>query len=361
MPMSADLARPGLDNLDGLAVDLDRAGHADQRAEQGEQQLALALTVEAAETDDLAGPDFEIDAVELPGPGEVVERAAPVRRRASAPQRREHALVFAADHHLDDGVVALGSGVERRDVATVAEDRALVGKLGDLVHAMRNIDDREAIGPELLQHPEDLGHVRRGQRRGRLVEDQDLGIARQRLGDFHHLPPRQRQVAYRRQRMNVLGANPGQRLLGEPPLCGLVDQSEALGRMGDGDVVGDREVRQQRQFLEDAGDAGVVRRRRGGERYRLSIEDDAARIGLHDAGENLDQRRLAGTVLAEKRMDFAAVALETEHPQARVRRRSVWICLHAQQWRRAASHRFPPPPKKKGAAGNDYHPRRPLS
>ena len=53
------------------AVDADFPAHAAQHAEEGEQQLALALAVEPAEAHDLAPADREGDAAQLVPPGEV--------------------------------------------------------------------------------------------------------------------------------------------------------------------------------------------------------------------------------------------------------------------------------------------------
>ena len=155
--------------------------------------------------------------------------------------RRKDVAVFAADHQLDDLVVGLGAGLVGRDVAAVAEHRALVGELGDLVHAVRDVEQRQALRAQPLQHGEDLGDVGGGQRRGRLVEDQDARLARQRLGDLDHLPARQRQVLDQRQRMDVLGAGARQRLLGDAALRarGRSGRS-AVGGLRDDDVVGDR-------------------------------------------------------------------------------------------------------------------------
>ena len=50
-----------------------------------------------------------------------------------------------------------------------------------------------------------------------------------------------------------------------------------------------------------------------------SIED-LALVGRDDARENVHQGRLAGAVLAEQRMDFAAPQIEIDAPQ-RLRRR----------------------------------------
>ena len=45
---------------------------------------------------------------------------------------------------------------------------------------------------------------------------------------------------------------------------------------------------------------------------RTPREQDLAGIGLVHAGKDLDQRRLAGAVLAEKRMDLAAADVEID-------------------------------------------------
>ena len=80
----------------------------------------------------------------------------------------------------------------------------------------------------------------------------------------------------------------------------------------DEDVLGDREVGEQRRLLVDDRDAGGAGVRGAGEHElrgrRPSIS--APRVGLMDAAEDLDERRLAGAVLADERVDLAAVQLE---------------------------------------------------
>ena len=68
MPIVLRLGAPGVGQFYRLAIDLDGAGHANQRAEQGEQELALALAIKAAKTHDLTRLDVEIDVVQLAGP-----------------------------------------------------------------------------------------------------------------------------------------------------------------------------------------------------------------------------------------------------------------------------------------------------
>jgi hypothetical protein len=57
-------------------------------------------------------------------------------------------------------------------------------------------------------------------------------------------------------------AGPRQRFLGLAPLRPPIDQSEATRRIADGDVVGHRQIGDEREFLEDAGNAGRVCRGR---------------------------------------------------------------------------------------------------
>ncbi len=174
-------------------------------------------------------------------------------------------LELPADHHLDDLVVGLRPREIGRDIGAVAKDGAVVGEFGDLMHPMRDVEEREPLVAQSLQDHEHLGDVRRGQRRRRLVENEDTRVARQRLGDLDHLPARQRQIPDERHRVDVRRAGALERLLGDAPLRAPVDQAEALRRIADGDVVGDREIGDERQLLEDADDAGAVG---GGRRVR---------------------------------------------------------------------------------------------
>jgi hypothetical protein len=219
-------------------------------------------------------------------------------------------LDVPADHHRHRLGVAARAGGERRDVTAVAKHRAVVGERRDLVHAVRDVDDREALVAQPVQQREHALDVGGRQRRGRLVEDQDLRLARQRLGDLDHLPAREREARDRRQRVDALRAGPRQRGFGDPTLRAAIDQAAPARRVGDADVVGDAEVGHQRQLLEDARDAGSDRFLRVQEAALAAFEHDAALVGLHHAGHDLDQGRLAGAVLAEQGVDVPGRAGE---------------------------------------------------
>ena len=58
----------------------------------------------------------------------------------------------------------------------------------------------------------------------------------------------------------------------------------------------------------------IARAARGfGMLHRRAVEADLALVGVQDAVDHLDQRRLAGAVLAEQRVDLAG-----RHPEADV-------------------------------------------
>jgi hypothetical protein len=100
---------------------------------------------------------------------------------------------------------------------------------------------------------------------------------------------------------------------------GAVDAAQAApGLAADEEVLGDGEVAEERGFLVDDGDPG----RDGGggivERDRRTVHFDVSGVGTVEAGEDLDQCRLAGPVLPHQcmrfaRMDFQAGAAQGAH------------------------------------------------
>jgi hypothetical protein len=75
-------------------------------------------------------------------------------------------------------------------------------------------------------------------------------------------------------------------------------------------IVGDREIGHQRQLLEHDGDAEPARPGDVADRDRRAVDADLAGVGPVDAGENLGERRLARTVLAQERVDLSGSELQ---------------------------------------------------
>ena len=94
-----------------------------------------------------------------------------------------------------------------------------------------------------------------GERGSRLIEDEDLRLAGQRLGDFDHLTARQGKFTHGRGGVDVFCAGAGQCLKRQFALGLAVDQPIARRRICRNDVVGHSEIGNERQFLEDADNA----------------------------------------------------------------------------------------------------------
>src|SRR5205085_5473879 len=103
-----------------LAVDRDRPSDTGQGTEQRQQEVALALAVEPAEPDDLAGPHLEVDVLEAPGPRQIRHLQRRWLGRLLGWTRREHALHVAPDRALDGLAPALAARGAVADVAAVA-------------------------------------------------------------------------------------------------------------------------------------------------------------------------------------------------------------------------------------------------
>ena len=149
--------------------------------------------------------------------------------------------------------------VELADRCAVAQHHDAVGALLDLVEPVRDEDDRDAARLEVGDRPRSSRSVSVSVRlRGRLVHDDDARVERQRLGDLHHLPLRDRQIGDRRVGREV-DAEPVQQRRDARAQRLAVDQPQrpAPARLAaDEDIGGDVEIVEQVEFLMDEGDAG---------------------------------------------------------------------------------------------------------
>src|SRR4029079_13216757 len=76
------------------------------------------------------------------------------------------------------------------------------------------------------------------------------------------------------------------------------------------DVVRDAEFRNERKLLIDDADTAAPDGERIGLRKPRAAEQHFAGVRLDRARENLEERRLAGAVLADQRVDFTGRELE---------------------------------------------------
>ena len=148
-----------------------------------------------AKPDDLARADREADVLERARPGQAGHLQEDVADRALDPREQRD----GAPDHVPDQVRGRELGRRSGDhVAAVAQHGRLVAQLEDLVEAMADEQDRDAAIAEPADDREETRDLVRRQRCGRLVEDQDAGVERQRPGDLDQLLVGHRQAADQR-------------------------------------------------------------------------------------------------------------------------------------------------------------------
>ena len=94
---------------------------------------------------------------------------------------------LAPDHQPDELLLRHLRRLADAGDAAILHDRHPVGDLEDLGHAVRDIDDRNPLRGEAPDGAEKMAALVDGQRRGRLVEDEQLQLVREALGDLDHL------------------------------------------------------------------------------------------------------------------------------------------------------------------------------
>ncbi len=169
--------------------------------------------------------------------------------------------------------------------------------MGDQDHGL-------ALAAQRAQHGEQLVGLLRRQHAGRLVEDQDLGAAIERLQDLDPLLQPDRQVVD--QRVGIDRQPVGLREIGQRPARrreAVAQQRALLG--AEHDVLQHAEIVDQHEVLVHHADPGLDRILGGADSAVLAVDADLARIGVVVAVEDAHQRRLAGAVLADDAVDRA--------------------------------------------------------
>ena len=300
--MPAVIAADGLAKVTALPVQRHGAAIRLVDAEQHPGDLGAAGADESGEAEDLALADREADVAEDPDPGQPVDLEQDVTDRRLELREERHGT---ADHVPHEGGRGQPAGRGRDDVAAVAEDRRDVAQLEHLVETMAHEQHRHAAGPQAPHDREQPLDLVRGEGRGRLVEDQHAGLDRQRLRDLDQLLIGHRQATDRRagveMDVELLEQRLGRASRGAP----VEDPEPPRRSVADEDVLGDRQVREEARLLVD--DRDTERPGVGGpvDLRRLAIQKDRPAVGLVDAGQDLDQRALAGAVLADQGVDLA--------------------------------------------------------
>ena len=178
--------------------------------------------------------------------------------------------------------------------------------------------------PEFLDPPhevEDLAHLGDGERHRRLVEHDQVGVVVHRPADRDALPLAAREVGDRRVDADSDAAE-ADRLLQDPVgdrlLLADVDEAPAVGDLPpDEEVAPERLLLGERLVLVDGLDRQVVRHpdRVVGKVELAVAHEDPPRGRRQHPGQHLDQRRLAGTVVADQPDDLVLPHREVDVPQ----------------------------------------------
>jgi hypothetical protein len=159
---------------------------------------------------------------------------------------------------------------------------------------------------QLAQRPEQPLDLDRRQHRGRLVEDQHLGAARELAHDLRALAHRDRQRVDHRARIDrEPDVAPDRRELRRRRR--ELEQPAALAP--EHRVLDDAQAADQRAVLLHHADAALARPRRrvARELDRRAADRELAGVGAHQPEHDLEQGRFSGPVLADDRVDRPAL------------------------------------------------------
>ena len=125
-------------------------------------------------------------------------------------------------------------------------------------------------------------------------------------------PPERPATVWRTERIVVTDRSASV-LAARASIVDLVEPAQAVELLAaEEHVLDDVEVVGQREVLVDDLDAEVGRVLRAVDRDGLAVEEDLALVDRVDAGDALDQRRLAGAVVADEGHDLAGRDVEVD-------------------------------------------------
>ena len=293
----------------------DLAGGHRRQSGDGLDKLGLAIALDAGDADNLAAMNAQIDIGKTGVPG-AVEQADPgksqhgVARRGVAAIDRE--AYRSANHHLGEVRLGKAGRVALPDNPPLAQHADPVGDLENFVKLVGDEDNALAGIAERPHDGEELLDLLRGQDRGRLIEDQNIGRPEENLQNFHPLLDSNRQTLdqlvgrhlHAVARVDVLNLCPRRR---------EIQKIGALCRLDAEDhILDDAEHRHQHEMLmhhaDPAGDAVAG----AGERHRLAINEDVAGIGAVEPGQDVHQGGFAGPVLTKKAKHLAGADVQVD-------------------------------------------------
>src|SRR4051812_13714873 len=226
-----------------------------------------------------------------------------------------------AGHRPDDVLHRHLAAPEPRHALAEAQHLDAVGDLEDLGHVVADEHDREAALAHAEDEVEDVARLHDAERGGRLVHEDDLARPRHRAADRDALALAAGHRRDRRGRVLQADAEALERLVGAAVHRGVVEEAELAEQPAARDLAAEEQVcrrvelGREREVLVDGLDPERARLERRADRHLAALEEDLARVRRLHAGERLDERRLAGAVVAAERHDLSRVDGEARAAQ----------------------------------------------
>ncbi len=259
--MPARIASLGTAQAQGTAVQDDATGPDRLVTGEGEGQFGASGTHQPRQGHDLTGADLQVDVPYVVG-GDTLQTQDDLLPGDVLPY--EQGGQVTADHHADHLALVRVTGLQDTGDRAVAQDGDPVRETEDLLHAVGDVDDGDALRPQTVDEGEEGLRLVLGQRGSRLVEGDDLGLAGEGPQDLHQLALCRVEL-----RAQLIGVDdlpetqPGQVGGDAAAQLGPVETASGLPGQGSGvHVLGDRDVRDDLRFLGndvDPGPAGLVR------------------------------------------------------------------------------------------------------
>ncbi len=296
----------GAPETNRLPVDFHRTGQHAVVAEDRFGQFGTPGAHQPGEADNFAGMNIECDVPHslgrqsLHGQGD----AAPAPRSPIKEIRDG-----SPNHSVDDVGFRKFFRRPHRDQSSVAQHRDAVRQVSNLTHAMRNVDDGDAIVAEPANDPEKpLGFLFR-KRRGRLVEGKHAQASAKRAHDFHELSLSRTEIAR---------PNPWSKILLEPEFrehrdrstgkVGSIEENPAHApEVAEKEILGDGQIRNDVGFLVNHANAERVGVGRRPNRPPDAPREQLPLVGRKDAFKDTDERRFARAVFPDERKNLAGV------------------------------------------------------
>ena len=228
----------------------------------------------------------------------------------------------APDHEAGEFGFCHPCGGNGGHISAVAQNGDAIGNRDHFIQLVADEDDGFALIRHLLEGLEKAFGLLRREHGSRLVQNENLRTAVEHLDDFDSLL-----LAHRELPNLGLGINGQAILVADARHLGidLVVLSTKLTSMEAQDnILGHGLHGHQHEVLMDhahPGGNGVARRI---EAHALTVDEDFALIRVIETGEDIHQRRLAGAIFAQQRVDFALFGRKAHVCRWPARLESAW-------------------------------------